>query len=84
MLVEEVIYKIKLSKQGKASGSNDIANEFLKFGRKNLAKALTVLFNKIIESQEFQEIWKKSKVSLVYKGKHLDKQCLQDYRLNAL
>ena len=72
-------YIIKL-KENKATGVDDIPNEFLKFGGNKLAKILTKCFNEIIETGIVPEDWKRARVHLLHKGGRLDKHNLGNYR----
>ena len=51
----------------KASGPDNITNRMLKMSSNTMAPILTKLFNKIIDSGQFPEIWKSGIVTVLYK-----------------
>ena len=55
-------------KNGKAVGNDDIPNEFLKRGGRDLWETMKNLFNRIRGSGIIPGIWKKSYTKLLHKG----------------
>ena len=72
---KEAIRKLK---KGKASGWDDIPNDFIKEGGQHLMRALTKLFEMMREAEWTPDDWSKEKKNLLHKGK--SKQHLDNYR----
>jgi len=59
---------LKTLKSGKASGLDDIPPEFLKDKSNTLVRALTILFNEVLNSGNFPNQWKTDKRIPLYKS----------------
>ena len=75
---EEIICGIEKLKSNKAPGVDRILNEFLKTGKEVLSGAITMLFNKILESGKYPEQWSVNILSTIHKGGCKDN--LDNYR----
>ena len=63
----EVYSELKRLKLGKASGPDGLSNELLKIASRSLAPSMTMLFNKILRSSTYPDLWKRANVSPIYK-----------------
>ena len=63
----EVYSELKRLKLGKASGPDGQSNELLKIASRSLAPSMTMLFNKILRSSTYPDLWKRANVSPIYK-----------------
>lgn len=63
----EIKQKLTKLKNRKAPGTDNIPNEFLKYGGKELINKLTILFNKIITTGEVPDDWHKSITIPIFK-----------------
>ena len=64
---EEIVKVVKSLKNGKASASDFISNEMIKYGISVLLKPLQKLFNLIFSNGKFPESWSESIVTLIHK-----------------
>ncbi|KAI8427328.1 hypothetical protein MSG28_001907 [Choristoneura fumiferana] len=78
ILETEVINAIKTQKDGKAPGDDKISNEILKNTLTVISKPLTILFNKILETEQIPTQWTKSTIVLLHKKG--DKNEINNYR----
>jgi hypothetical protein len=69
---------------GKATGPDNIPNEFIKHGGDTLHGLLLTLFNSILSTQKIPEAWKRTYLKLLHKGKGKPKNKLDSYRPIAL
>ena len=63
----EIMKKIEKLKNEKSPGPDNIPNEALKVGKKILIGFITILFNKILDTQEIPKKWGESRIILLYK-----------------
>ncbi|KAF2354491.1 hypothetical protein FHG87_014754 [Trinorchestia longiramus] len=61
---------LKKVKNGKASGPNDIPNEFYKHSDESIIEMLRCLFDEIWRSERVPDEWNKCNVVLLHKGGH--------------
>ena len=64
---EEIIQIVKQSENNKSMGPDNIHIRALKEGINSFSVALTILFQKSIESSEIPEDWKKANITALYK-----------------
>jgi hypothetical protein len=64
---EEIEESIKRLKMKKASGLDSISNEMLKAGKETLKPYICKLFNNIIKSECYPNIWSKGYIVPIYK-----------------
>jgi hypothetical protein len=68
--VEEIRRSIRLLKNNKASSSfDDVLNEYLKYAPDNMYEIFCYLFNIILDSGIFPEVWSKGIILPIYKNK---------------
>ena len=79
---DTVVMKIKALKNKKSSGFDEITSELIKKGEKYLKGPLTAIINRSIESGEFPQGWKLSRICPVHKKG--DKSDKNNYRPVAL
>ena len=77
---EEIEKYISTLKNQKAPGVDEIPNEFIKYGGKKLATALTSLYNKILFSKEIPVEWGECTIKLIHKGNNKNKNDIRNYR----
>lgn len=65
--VSEVVHALKRAKNNKASGCDGIASEFLKYSNGFLNEPLTALYNFILSSGEYPDIWGDGIVNPIHK-----------------
>lgn len=65
----ELKRRISDLKNQKATGPDDIPNEFLKALKTKARETLRHCFNNILESGQIPPAWKEAKVTLIHKGK---------------
>ena len=65
--LDELIANIKLLKCGKASGPDNILNEFMKYSNHNTKLLLLKLFNFFFDHSYFPDQWAKSEIIPIYK-----------------
>ena len=65
-------------KNNKAHGSDDISSKMIKLCGNHLAKPLQIIFQNILDTGRFPELWKLANVIPVHKKK--DKQIVENYR----
>ena len=80
---KEVQQSIKSLKNNKSTGPDKAKNEFIKYGGKELTKALSQTFNKILENETIPISWNKSNTINIDKG-NPDKELLENKRGIAL
>jgi len=73
---------LRTLKSGKASGLDDIPPEFLKDRSSTLVRALTLVFNEVLDSGNFPKQWKTDKRIPLYKSG--GKTLVSNYRLIAI
>ena len=61
-------FSIDELKNGKATGGDKIANEFLKVGKEELGRSLQIMFNIISKSERIPKEWKKVRITMLHKG----------------
>ena len=76
---KEVQQAIKSLKNNKSTGPDKVKNEFIKYGGRELTKALSQTFNKIFENETIPISWSKSNTINIDKGKP-DKELLENKR----
>ena len=76
---KEVQQAIKSLKNNKSTGPDKVKNEFIKYGGRELTKALSQTFNKIFENETIPISWNKSNTINIDKGKP-DKELLENKR----
>ena len=76
---KEVQQAIKSLKNNKSTGPDKAKNEFIKYGGRELTKALSQTFNKIFENETIPISWNKSNTINIDKGKP-DKELLENKR----
>ena len=69
--IEEIEIKdiLKTLKNNKAPGLDEITNEILKKGGKDIAESLRAMFNKILRGNKCPGEWQKVKIKSIYKNK---------------
>ena len=75
---DEIENTLKFLKKGKAPGIDNITSDVLKIGGQEVIKALTTIFNDILETQEIPEAWKEAKVIILHKKG--DRKDIKNYR----
>ena len=65
---KEVQQAIKSHKNNKSTGPDKVKNEFIKYGGRELTKALSQTFNKIFENETIPISWNKSNIFNIDKG----------------
>ena len=80
---KEVQQAIKSLKNNKTTGPDKVKNEFIKYGGRELTKALSQTFNKIFENETIPISWNKSNTINIDKGKP-DKELLETKRSISL
>ncbi|KAH7978414.1 hypothetical protein HPB49_005476 [Dermacentor silvarum] len=76
----ELKRRISDLKNQKATGPDDIPNEFLKALKTKARETLRQYFNNILESGQIPPAWKEAKVTLIHKGKGKPLEQLNAYR----
>ncbi|KAH7958437.1 hypothetical protein HPB49_001774 [Dermacentor silvarum] len=76
----ELKRRISDLKNQKATGPDDIPNEFLKALKTKARETLRHYFNNILESGQIPPAWKEAKVTLIHKGKGKPLEQLNAYR----
>ena len=66
---EEILKNVKLLKMKKASGLDNISNEYLKHGIRKLLPLIVVLFNKVLDTGVIPTSWGVGKIIPIYKNK---------------
>ena len=66
--VQETEAAIDYLKNNKSPGCDNIPAEFIKFCKEILSDYLTTIYNYIIESRDFPEIWAEGLRSAIFKG----------------
>ena len=79
--VEEIRKGIDGLKSGKAVGSDDIPNEFLRNGGSAVDSAICRLFNAVLSSGRVPKVWNEGRITLIHKGG--DKRVLDNYRVSS-
>ena len=74
---KEVQQAIKSLENNKSTGPDKVKNEFIKYGGRELTKALSQTFNKIFENETIPISWNKSNTTNIDKGKP-DKELLEN------
>ena len=64
---EDVLDQLKILDINKAFGLDNISPRFLKFGKMELYKSLTLIFNHCLKYSEFPSLWKIACVTPLYK-----------------
>lgn len=59
---QDIALVVRAIKTGKASGTDGIIGEFIKYGGETLRQALTGLFRKISEIEEVPQDWNRSRI----------------------
>lgn len=77
-LIDEIENIASQLKNGKALGSDGISNEQIKYGGKRLFKHLSILFNKVLETQSIPPDWQNSDIILIHKKG--DRHKIDNYR----
>lgn len=77
---KDVEKALKRIKNGKAGGTDEIIGELVKYSGQGGIRALTSLFNTIMEEGEVPEEWRMSKVTLIHKGGGKSKEDIGNYR----
>lgn len=67
-------------KKGKASGLDEIPNEFIKSLEGEAMRTLLEIFNHILRSDEIPEAWKQTRIRLLHKGKGKKFENLNSFR----
>ena len=67
IIMDELETAIKSLKSNKASGIDGIINEFIRFSPSPVKEAILLLFNAILQTGCFPEIWAKGEIVPVYK-----------------
>jgi hypothetical protein len=73
--ITKCINKLRI---GKSAGPDLIGNEIIKFSSSITCKAITKLFNLILETGQYPKQWRKSYTVLVFKSE--DQSDLNNYR----
>ena len=76
---EKEVQQAKSLKNNKSTGPDKVKNEFIKYGGRELTKALSQTFNKIFENETITISWNKSNTINIDKGKP-DKELLKNKR----
>ena len=76
---EKEVQQAKSLKNNKSTGPDKVKNEFIKYGGRELTKALSQTFNKIFENETIPISWNKSNTINIDKGKS-DKELLENKR----
>ena len=76
---EKEVQQAKSLKNNKSTGPDKVKNEFIKYGGRELTKALSQTFNKIFENETIPISWNKSNTINIDKGKP-DKELLENKR----
>ena len=72
---EETLSVLRKLHVDKAVGPDNISNKLLKLAANSLAPSLTILFNKVVQSATYPQIWKQANVIPIYKkGNSQDKK----------
>ena len=66
--INEIKDQIKKSQEKKSSGKDRISNEILKNSNEDMFQLYDLIFNKIIETEKYPEIWNSLLTQLIYKG----------------
>ena len=64
-----VMKKLKKLKTNKSPGIDEMHPKMLKELKDEVCKPLTIIFNKSLDSNQLPLIWKKAKISAIYKNK---------------
>ena len=75
---EEIKACVKTLKNGKAEGDDEIPNEFLKNGGKEILESLNIILNTVKDTEYIPNMWKRSYTKLLHKGG--DDTDLDNYR----
>ena len=76
---EKEVQQAKSPKNNKSTGPDKVKNEFIKYGGRELTKALSQTFNKIFENETIPISWNKSNTINIDKGIP-DKELLENKR----
>ena len=77
--LNEIKDGIKTLQKGKATGPDDIPNEFLIEGERSVQVILWKVFNQIFAQEKVPEDWKEAEIISIYKGKG-DPEVIGNYR----
>ena len=77
--LNEIKDGIKILQKGKATGPDDIPNDFLIEGGRSVQVILWKVFNQIFAQEKVPEDWKEAEIISIYKGKG-DPEVIGNYR----
>ena len=80
--MKELENVLKAAKNRKSPGPDMITNEMIKMGNGDFKKTLLFVFNKILASGEYPDVWKDSLITPIHKSGDLEDPC--NYRGVAL
>ena len=75
---EEVYTVLRKLKTGKAGGPDNLNNELLKMTARSITPSMTLLFNRILSTGIYPDVWKQANISPVFKKG--DRQKKKNYR----